>query len=529
MTDKGVDKRGILRTHLKNYSRHSGKVFTTQNSVFSDLFLGHGSCRMEWIPNCFFNSSEPWLVDEISSLDICLIGTIAHADAAFRDRLKKELASYRSPALLNRAHIIDNLFETAFGTAIIESHFRKLEEAKKYEFLALLCRTGSSSMVKPFIDTGVDINGDWRFKNLLGNAAAEGNMDVVCLLLEAGANASLAMGTFLSHSDYLSDPLFKRLLETLVDKARPISLEPPYDPFLSILKKSRALVSHPKGPEILLAQNVFSDTCLGTGICQTDFCNSYMYQAISSRNPSVVDLLLQNGARVDRLISDQFKHCEDYWLESCTWMTFSVICGAASCTDVLAQHGVDVTALDGSGRSAVQLAKMNAFASHPRFAIKPSDFYSFEITAEQDAETLAVVERAFNRRYRDKKSLDDHIILGDALALQPLQPEDIPRSMLRKTLDKFLGIYFTPTQTENLHIRLRGLYLEIKQAWSLSFYRALLMRFIYVLSYALLLILEILAFIKGHKRIPTPSRSLLSAVAVLMLALVWGSSEVGSS
>lgn len=377
-------------------------------------------------------------------------------------------------------------------------------------------------MVKFFVDTGVDINGGNPRYNSLGHAAAEGNMDVVWLLLEAGANASLALCRFLHYSDHLSDALFKRLLEILVDNARPASFDLDCDPFLSLLANSRALISHPKAPEILLTQNVFSDKGFGRGACQNHY-KSYMYQAISRRNPSVVDLLLQNGAHANTRISDQFK-CFGYSFESCTWITFSVIYGAASCTDVLIQHSVDVTALDGYGRSAVQLAKMNVFASHPRI-LGLNKFREFEITAEQDAETLAVVERAFNRTVQGTKSLDDHIKLSDEVP--PQQHKSI--SALQKRLQKALGILLTPAQKELLHDRLEDLYLELKKVWSLSFYEALLMRFIYVLSYALLLILEILAFIKGHKRIPTPSRSLLSAVAVLMLAFVWGSSQPGSS
>lgn len=76
-------------------------------------------------------------MDDFSSLHICLIGAVAHVDAAFRDRLKKELASYRSPAFSNRAQFNDNLFENAFGTAIVESHFHKLEERELLWFLGI--------------------------------------------------------------------------------------------------------------------------------------------------------------------------------------------------------------------------------------------------------------------------------------------------------------------------------------------------------------------------------------------------------
>ena len=125
--------------------------------------------------------------------------------------------------------------------------------------------------------------------------------------------------------------------------------------------------------------------------------------------------------------------------------------------------------------------------------------------------------------------LDDHIKISDELTLQPHHRPNKFTSTLRNDLAKVLGIIFTPTEMKLLHDRLGNLWLGIRETWSLSFYEALLMRSTYVLSYTLLLVLEIIAFVKGHKRIHMPSRFLLSAIALLLLALVWGSSQMGLS
>lgn len=550
-----LDWEERLRHICINYLEHGGKVFTARYSkvfwaltfkvlmtrsskdfrarstVFDVVTLIRDFDFIDWIQDCLFRSSEPWVVDELSSFKICLIGTVARVDAVFRGRIKLELASYRSPAFLNRASFADNLFETTFGTASIHSHFLTLEKNEKYGFLSLLCRAGSISMLKHFIDIGVDVNGgEWR--NLLGNAAAAGNMDVVCMLFEAGANSSLAFYCFLNHSTELPNELFRHLLGMLVENAGPISLDPSEDPVLKILESSRALFLHPKAAEILLNKKIFNDSCFGRGAYQGYYDHSYMCQAISRRNASVVDLLLQHGAHAEAQISNLFK-CYDFWFKSCTWMTFSVMLGAAACADVLVRYGADVTALDGAGRSAVQLAKINALASHPRlldwvFNTGPGH----SITVEEDAETLAVVERAFNERFQGTKSLEDHIESIEStneVILQSPPRHHRPMSTFRKMSEKALGILFTPTQTELLRDRLRVLSFDIREIWSLSFYEALLMRFVYILSYTLLLISEIRTFIRGHKRIPTPSRFLLSAVALLLLALVWGSSQMGLS
>lgn len=461
-------------------------------------------------------------MDDLSSLDICLIGTFAHVNALFRDRLKKELVRYQSPAMSGQTFLVDNLFETTFGIASIESHFHTLIPFEIFGFLSLCCRTCPVSIMKPLIDIGIGVLENDRFGNILGQAAAAGNIDVVCLLLEAGGNSSLALPDFLSQSNNLSDALFKRLLKMLVENARPTSFWAFYDPLLAVIESSRALHVHPKAPEILLERQVFTDKCFGKGASRVGFEDSYMYQAISRRNAFMVDLLLQNGAHAHAQISHSF-HCYEEWFKQCTWITFSVMSGAASCADILIQHGADVTALDGTGMSAIQLAKINVCASHPR------KIGCYRITAEDDAEVLAVVERAFKLKFQGTGSLDDHIKISDELTLQPRHRQNKFVSTLRNHMAKVLGVIFTPTQIRLLHDRLRGLYHDIRKLWCLSFREALLMRSIYVVSYALLLVLEITAFVKGHKCIRMPSRFLLSAVALLLLGLLWGSSQIGLS
>ena len=177
---------------------------------------------------------------------------------------------------------------------------------------------------------------------------------------------------------------------------------------------------------------------------------------------------------------------------------------------------------------------MNVIASHPRTIsrYRPWDRWGREesrITAEQDAETLAVVERAFNDRFQGTRSLEDHIKSINELSVQAPLLRKKPKSMFREIMDKALGKLLTTSQTERLQKHLEDLYREIRKAWSLSFYEALVIRSLYILSYALLLGLETRAIINGQRRIRTPSRSLLSAVACLILAFIWGSSQFGSS
>ena len=539
---------GLLQKHLHKYVQHGDKIPKAKSEVFYDIFMDISVGRIDWIPDFFCGASEPLLVDELSSLQICCIGTLARVDAVFCDRLKKELASYYSSLSLHRTHSANHLFDTIFGLASIESHFRALTSYEMTKFLSLLGRSGSVAMINIFVDLGIDVNGGGPYYNMLGRAAAVGNVDIVNLLLEAGASSSLAMEFFLFKSDGLPDTLFKSLLEILVENARPASFEYWHDPLLAVISSRRALRSHPMAPEILLNRNIFTKECFGEPslLRQLDpgwkfaalahtreipYYYSYMYQAISRGHPSVVDPLLRNGVCADARISHSF-NCNGQLCKPCTWLTFAITCGKASCTDVLIRHGANITALDGSSKSAIHLAKQNAMASHPRALDLRLDVYGCEwiredIGAEQDAETLVVVERAFNLKFQGTMSIEDFLNSSKEIAPQPPSRRNKFTSMLQRTIKKALSIFLTPSQAERLLNYLESLYRNTRKIWSLPFHEALLMRSIYVLSYAVLFAYEFLAFIKGRKRIPMPSRFFLSALALLVLAFIWGTSSQG--
>ena len=529
---------GVVQRYLNSYMSHGGNIWTAECSITDLLSINH-RFSIGWIPELLLNTSETWLVDDLSPIQICLIGISAHVDTVFREWLKRILASYRSPYSLDRVSFAEHLFETTFGKASIERHFRTLHPVPMYSLFSFLCRTGSVSMIELLIYDGFDVNGhDHPYvnqlnenENPLGFAAAEGKMENVYMLLEAGANGSLAIRTFLKESKHLSDALFKRCLGILVDNARPASDEYFSDPLLAIIKSSRALCSYPEAPGILLDRGLASDECFGGDASAIRFRYSYMYQAISGMKHSVVELLLRNGARADVQISQSFD-CRACWFEMCTWITFSVMCGAASCTDVFIKYGADVTALDGAGNSALRLAKKNALASHPRDVCidqwKHRDLkITLKITANEDAETLAVVERAFKERFQGTMSLEDYYNLPDEVVPHSFSRRQKLISMLQMTIEKALRIVLSPTQIESLRDHLWILYYKARRIWSLPFYEALFMRLMYIVSYALLLAVELHALIKGHKRIPMPSRYFLSALAFLALALICGSSQMG--
>ena len=501
----------ILPNCVRIYSQHGGNLFTGRIDL-QYLLLYYGPSTANLISESLFHSSEILTVDEFSSFGICFLGTVARVNSGFRARLKAYLASYRSPLLDAGTIYADSLLESTFGMASVLQRFHGMTEWESKKFLAALCRIGTPSMLRPFVDSGVDLNDHDCHDNILGHAAEMGNLDIVCMLIESGANGALALDHFMDHGKGLSDGLFKHLLELLVENSRPTSFRKlSYDALLAVIKSSRALLIHPEAPEILIRRKVFSDELINRscGARQDYICN-YMCVAIRKGLGSVVELLLQHAAYASTLS---------------TWLMFSIESGVASCAEVLIQHGADVNFLDGAGGSAVHRARSNVTAPHPRQAAYCKG-YGIErhATAEEDADTLAVVERAFYLKAQGTTILEKYEPkCGFEVELHDHGDKIMP--VPQNIFDKALGFLFTYYRPPLQGHRVGPHYHGIGDLWSLSFHEALLMRFFYVLSYVLLLALEILAFIRGHRRVRMPSRSILSAVALLLLAFIWGSSQ----
>ena len=531
------DKQELFRNHLHTYLDHGGKLLQVFDNV---LFRGPGS--IYWLPELLFRSSESWTVDELSPVQICLIGALARVDTRFRKLLKSYLASCRSSFYPDHASSTDRLYECNFGTDSIVRHFRMLEGYDSLQLLKLLCRTGSASMLQIFVETGIGV--DWYHRNmypysatLLGVAAARGDIDLVHLLIRAGMNGLQSLQVLLKHGQSLSsDPFHREILVLLVENAAPplppINLRDS-DPLETLCTGSgeRALVLYPEVVQTLLNRHIFHPELLfGRNSDKSPVEWSYMFKAIKSRHGSVVDVFLQNGVRADGLIADLFMigFCPEKPYRGCTWLTLSVFFGSASCVDVLVQHGADITALDGAGRSAIQLAKANARGPHPRrgtiYSRDPWHsiyFYEYDnwylCSAENDIATLAVVERAFNLKFKGSKSFEDYADVIHEPNPETLEKKEKPPPTLRGRFSESLKIIYIPYQ------RRECIPYTLRRLWRMPFQEALLMRSLYVLSYVLLLATEALAVAMGVKKIPKPSRSLLSTVAILALVLIWGS------
>lgn len=476
---------------------------------------------------------------EVSELDACLLGALAQFDPKFCERLKVELNGYPLHASTNQTPLKDDLYDVHFGIASTLERFRSLTERNQYELLSILCMRGATSVIRLFLDNGADANGPVGTLNPLGSAASAGNVDTVLMLLDAGAYSALAFERFL-RSD-LSDTQYKHILNILVTNARPASSKTPFaEPLECLVTTSRALSLHPEAPRILIERGLNRHKIFGSDGTKYDYYDYYMYLAIIEKLPSLFAALLDNGANVNGRVDGFF--CRSYCLQGApfseefytwrppycsglsTWLTLAIYRGAVSCVDVLLHHGADINAVDGSGQSAIGLAKSIINTQHPRPAVFCQGYNSIElryISADDDAEIFAVIKRAFDLRFQGNQFFQDYADSSDDHSIATsVQRKDLLSTFgtaVRTALLKLL----TTSQVECVEHHLRIARLSIKNDWSLPFQEALVMRLLYVLSYILLLVLEIIALFKGQRSIQLPSRSLLFTGTVTILVVAW--------
>lgn len=537
-----VDIKDLLQSCVHKYLTNGGEIC---EKILHHVFLGTFSRykNIDWVKDWALNSAEPWLLDEVGGLwsqVVCLIGVVAHCDTTFRHQLKKEWTEYRAPTSTKQTPSMDNAFEATFGTISLQRHFHAMNKHEGEAFLSILSRAGSPSMLSLLIDLGAEIDTRDGSSNPLGAAMVAGNMPTIRTLLEAGANGALALPHFIRLAAYgkeISDAEFKGRLELLLKNATPISPMSWRDPLSALIQSKRVMSSYPETPKMLLAQNVVEQGRLGAEYEKHSYEISYMYQAISQGLPHVVDALLGYGLQANSLIADQFccgsreweHRCDNHCVAVRSWLALAVEHGDASCVDVLVRHGADIIALDGVGISALQRANSNVSGRHNRVLAyfrsnsNPGGRRWF-VTAEADVQTLAVLENAFNARFQGRENMKDYTLFRDQSAPSSSLGEDESSSFPRKFINMLLGKIMTSEQSRRLQFHLSWYKNDIPRFWPKPFHKALLVRFVYILSYAMIIIMAASAFIKWNRRIQIPSRTLLSAVALLMLAVVWGSS-----
>jgi hypothetical protein len=146
---------------------------------------------------CHFRQSQPWPLEDCATSDIWYIGILAHADNAFRKALRDYLYCYRSPFNVTETVRSDHILGSTFNVTATVDQVQNALSSKGIDFLKTVIVKGSSPMLMPFLDTQIDFNEGEISDNYLCYASARGELSMVDLLLDAGANSARALTNFL--------------------------------------------------------------------------------------------------------------------------------------------------------------------------------------------------------------------------------------------------------------------------------------------------------------------------------------------
>lgn len=392
------DEDYFWREYLRTFFASGGIALEDEDEAEATTLLSTlvgGAPGFDCVWDCLFHQSEPWIVENLTLVDTWIIGILCHTDSAFRFKVRDYLDSFRSPFCTPRRFSGDDAVESSFGIREILNRVKSAPPKYRVSFLKTISLSGTPSMLRPFLDARIDVNEGKTWNSYLGNAAANGQVKMFHMLLDAGANTALALPQFLRCGEALAAPLFEQLLLTLLENIVPTVLSSnDEDPLPGVLSSTKALQSCPQAPNILFRNGIFREEGL-YGQEDVYISQSYMLQAILASRPVLVELLLDQGAEADVRIGHLFRldRTARKNFETYTWLTLAVEWGRASCADVLVKHGARLAAPDGSGRTALQLARSHVASEHPRF-LDCYYYLDWGATAAQDAETLAVLEGA---------------------------------------------------------------------------------------------------------------------------------------
>lgn len=371
--------------------------------------LLEGGFGFNVVPDIILHYSQPWVVEDLGSSSVWYIGILAYSDRTFFGILRTCLRSERSVSKVSNANVAEDILHSVFGIDAVVSQVLDASVKERSRFIRTLIKKGTTSMLEPFADAGLNLDEGEVWRNYLSLAAELGKLDFFNMLVDAGASCTRAIPYFCSQSNELEDSVFKSLLSILLDRATAdVAYTSDYrvnytDALRSFLASDRAMDVQPDGPAILLKKGIFNQgKVVGTGETFAHF--SYAVGAIYRNRSAALKPLLEHGTPWDLPIGEMHP-INGYWLEplhNYTLLTLAVELGKIACVDTLLQHANNHTNSivhpDGRGQSALQLAISAAAAPHPRDTVFKSipwgPAVAEEASAFQDTSVLTLLQDA---------------------------------------------------------------------------------------------------------------------------------------
>ena len=190
-----------LKSALNTFCAQGGNILWSERtfeghgtdlaSTILSLISRHGAA-FNFLEHQIFSQSEPWTMEDLSTMDRWLIGVLASVSHTFRASLDSYLRSYRCVFTPGRN---DYSPLDAFDLAIIVSEVMHAPNKARIEFLKILVKWGTKEMLQPFFDTGlIDLEESaandmfpWLRLSYLSKAVRWGNNETFEYLLSIGA------------------------------------------------------------------------------------------------------------------------------------------------------------------------------------------------------------------------------------------------------------------------------------------------------------------------------------------------------
>lgn len=373
----------------------------------------------EFLSNCLFRQSEPWLLDDMPLIDRWLVGTFMYTNKSFRARMNTYL----------------NIFQSSFSKArrtlgtdinMIVSQVLSAPSDVRVAFIELISLQGNISMLEPFIDAGIHVNDGGIEHSFLGSAALFGNLETFDLLLQNGADTALGISHVFRRCTLPKG--FEYCLLTMIN--RTTSLDIGYQNCDLVSELCSLPLEHTWKPPVLavlLDRGLFNNLYL-VGSASVPLSKSYVFNAIDYKQTQLLQLLLDRGVDMHSQLGDQFdcsSHSDEPY-QLFTWLTLAVNFGYTSCLEILVKYS-DIHLRDGNGWSALELARHHAAVTHPRVVGVPMFWATGYIAADTDDKTLAVLQTALARQPMSSSSHQSHV--KKTIPSQDLQRElNIQRS-----------------------------------------------------------------------------------------------------
>ncbi len=325
---------------------------------------------LDFLEQFVYRFVDLFTFQEMASSDAWILAAVARTRPQFQARLEAELASYRTASSLStaRSQATATVAQLHTSTQVLE--VQRADRSIRTTFLESLCANGTTEMIRPFLEGGIDVNETQvsHARTYARAAARSGSLEILQMLVRNGASIHVEAKSMSDDHEGPIDDLFERwhglrhqrpeyhgdpaaelwiLPELLLNDTfngndvlfRAICTEQPEDIF-------RYLLDAGCGRRDGILPKSWKQKVYGSEVIEAIKCNEPMFE-----------LMLQYGLAME---------CEDRMGWTALLHALDRGPGVVNFTELLVAAGVDVGRRAACGMTPLEVAKRSLSSSHPR-------------------------------------------------------------------------------------------------------------------------------------------------------------------